>query len=469
MSLDKSSEWMEAWLFSHAFFFERSEYMSFFNLEGTELAIITDEQTFAYNEIPKVEFNSEQKEMVLILCQNTIDILAAYISAINSKHAVMLLASDINQELLENIVETFQPKWIVGLNSFKSYETYQNQLVRIKEKTIHIHPDLAILLSTSGTTGSQKFVRLSYGNIRSNAQSIIEYLAIDENERAVMNLPLSYSYGMSIVNSHLLAGAALILSEESVMEKSFWEEVREHKATSLAGVPFTYQMLQRIGFMKMDLPYLKTLTQAGGRLNEKLVKVFGEYAQQNNKRFFVMYGQTEASPRMSYIPHERVLTKLGSIGIAIPGGNLTIDSETSELIYKGANVMMGYAECLEDLSLGDELSGILYTGDTATVDNEGYFTITGRMKRFIKLFGLRINLDDVEKKLEAVIQAPIACTGNDDKLVVVIEKEEQMGHVKENLERLYKLHRSAYKVVILEIPRLANGKTDYMKLKESCL
>ncbi|WGT40593.1 AMP-binding protein [Lysinibacillus sp. 1 U-2021] len=443
--------------------------MSFFNLEGTELAIITDEQTFAYNEIPKVEFNSEQKEMVLILCQNTIDILAAYISAINSKHAVMLLASDINQELLENIVETFQPKWIVGLNSFKSYETYQNQLVRIKEKTIHIHPDLAILLSTSGTTGSQKFVRLSYGNIRSNAQSIIEYLAIDENERAVMNLPLSYSYGMSIVNSHLLAGAALILSEESVMEKSFWEEVREHKATSLAGVPFTYQMLQRIGFMKMDLPYLKTLTQAGGRLNEKLVKVFGEYAQQNNKRFFVMYGQTEASPRMSYIPHERVLTKLGSIGIAIPGGNLTIDSETSELIYKGANVMMGYAECLEDLSLGDELSGILYTGDTATVDNEGYFTITGRMKRFIKLFGLRINLDDVEKKLEAVIQAPIACTGNDDKLVVVIEKEEQMGHVKENLERLYKLHRSAYKVVILEIPRLANGKTDYMKLKESCL
>lgn len=443
--------------------------MSFFNLEGTELAIITDEQTFAYNEIPKVEFNSEQKEMVLILCQNTIDILAAYISAINSKHAVMLLASDINQELLENIVETFQPKWIVGLNSFKSYETYQNQLVRIKEKTIHIHPDLAILLSTSGTTGSQKFVRLSYGNIRSNAQSIIEYLAIDENERAVMNLPLSYSYGMSIVNSHLLAGAALILSEESVMEKSFWEEVREHKATSLPGVPFTYQMLQRIGFMKMDLPYLKTLTQAGGRLNEKLVKAFGEYAQQNNKRFFVMYGQTEASPRMSYIPHERVLTKLGSIGIAIPGGNLTIDSETSELIYKGANVMMGYAECLEDLSLGDELSGILYTGDTATVDNEGYFTITGRMKRFIKLFGLRINLDDVEKKLEAVIQAPIACTGNDDKLVVVIEKEEQMGHVKENLERLYKLHRSAYKVVILEIPRLANGKTDYMKLKESCL
>ncbi|UPW83773.1 AMP-binding protein [Lysinibacillus sp. Ag94] len=443
--------------------------MSFFYLEGNELAIITDKQTFAYNEIPKVEFKSEKKELVLILCQNSIDIISAYISAINSKQAVMLLASDINKELLENIVETYQPKWIVGLDDFENYEASQNHLVRIKEKTIHIHPDLAILLSTSGTTGSQKFVRLSYENIRTNAESIIEYLQINESQRAIMNLPLSYSYGMSIVNSHILAGASILLTDKSVMEKSFWEEVREHKATSLAGVPFTYQMLQRIGFMKMDLPYLKTLTQAGGRLNEKLVKAFGEYAQQNNKRFFVMYGQTEASPRMSYIPYEYVLTKSDSIGIAIPGGNLTIDSETSELIYTGANVMMGYAECLEDLSLGDELSGILHTGDTATVDNEGYFTITGRMKRFIKLFGLRINLDDVEKKLEAVIQAPIACTGNDDKLVVVLEKEEQIDNVKENLEGLYNLHRSAYKVVILEIPRLANGKTDYMKLKEICL
>ena len=450
--------------------------MSFFELteKCQQLAVVTNERTYTYTQLAqqsnKFIFNSTQKELILILTKNTVQVLASYIAALDSGHAVMLLNYDINKELLVKNIEQYRPKWIVGDINISGYKSENLLLTRIDETSNYkIHADLAVLLSTSGTTGSQKFVRLSYGNIRSNAQSIIEYLAIDENERAVMNLPLSYSYGMSIVNSHLLAGAALILSEESVMEKSFWEEVREHKATSLPGVPFTYQMLQRIGFMKMDLPYLKKLTQAGGRLNEKLVKAFGEYAQQNNKRFFVMYGQTEASPRMSYIPHERVLTKLGSIGIAIPGGNLTIDSETSELIYKGANVMMGYAECLEDLSLGDELSGILYTGDTATVDNEGYFTITGRMKRFIKLFGLRINLDDVEKKLEAVIQAPIACTGNDDKLVVVIEKEEQMGHVKENLERLYKLHRSAYKVVILEIPRLANGKTDYMKLKESCL
>ncbi|MGE7944150.1 AMP-binding protein [Lysinibacillus xylanilyticus] len=444
--------------------------MSFFKLESNNLAVITHEHTYTYNQIPKVDFISGQKELVLLLCKNTIDILATYISAMNSEHAVMLLASDINCELLANIVDTYQPKWIVGLNSYQGYEIYQNKLVRTKEVATNIHPELAMLLSTSGTTGSQKFVRLSYKNIRSNAESINEYLEIEENERAIMNLPLSYSYGMSIVNSHLLAGASVLLTDASVMEKSFWEFVKEHKATSIAGVPFTYQMLQRIGFTKIELPHLKTMTQAGGRLNEKLVKHFAEYAKEQKKRFYVMYGQTEASPRMSYIPHEKTIEKSETIGIAIPGGELLIDKETGELIYKGFNVMMGYAESLADLAKEDELKGVLYTGDTANIDESGYFTITGRMKRFIKLFGLRINLDDVEKKLEQEYHITLACTGNDDKLIVAVEQADFVEQIKEAIERLYKLHKTAYKVKVMdEIPRFASGKIDYTKLKESCL
>ncbi|PKU53617.1 MULTISPECIES: AMP-binding protein [Lysinibacillus] len=444
--------------------------MELFNLESSDVAIITNEQTYAFSEIPKIEFRSTSKELILILCQNTIDILATYISAMNSKHAVMLINEGINHELLANIIKTYQPKWIIGLKSHEGYEINENQLIRTKEIVTNIHPDLAILLSTSGTTGSQKFVRLSYDNIRVNAESIIEYLKINQNERAVMNLPLSYSYGMSIVNSHLLAGASILLTDESVMEKSFWELVKKHKATSIAGVPFTYQMLQRIGFTKMELPYLKTMTQAGGRLNEKLVKHFAEYAKEQNKRFYIMYGQTEAAPRISYIPYEKVLEKSSTIGIAIPGGKLSIDVETEELIYMGANVMMGYAENLSDLANGYELNGVLYTGDTAIIDEDGYFTITGRMKRFIKLFGLRINLDDVEKKLEEELQIPLACTGSDDKLIVAIEQADYVEKVKEAIEHLYKLHKTAFKVkVIDEIPRFVSGKTDYMKLKESCL
>jgi len=285
-----------------------------------------------------------------------------------------------------------------------------------------------------------------------------------------MNLPLSYSYGMSIVNSHLLAGSSILLTDTSVMEKSFWELVKEHKVTSLAGVPFTYQMLHRIGFMKMDLPYLKVLTQAGGRLSEKLIKAFGEYARQHDKRFYIMYGQTEAAPRISYIPYDKVLDKTGTIGIAIPGGQLSIEGELNELVYRGANVMMGYAESLEDLAKGDEMHGVLHTGDTVTKDEEGFFTITGRIKRFIKLFGLRINLDEVEKKLESVIHIPLACTGSDDKLIVAIEQPDKVEKVRSAIELLFKLHKSAFTVIIMEeIPRLANGKIDYTTLKERCL
>lgn len=180
-----------------------------------------------------------------------------------------------------------------------------------------------------------------------------------------------------------------------------------------------------------------------------------------------MYGQTEAAPRMSYIPYDTVLEKAGTIGIAIPGGKLSIVD--AELVYTGPNVMMGYAECLEDLAKDDEMGGVLCTGDTATVDEDGYFTITGRLKRFLKLFGLRINLDDVEKKLEQKFHIPLACTGSDDKLVVVIEQGEYIEAIKAEIEELYHLHKTAYKVKVLSIPHFANGKTDYMKLKELCL
>lgn len=438
--------------------------MSFFNVTSEELAVITAEQTYTYKDLLGIPFEDSKKQLILILCDGTFKTLSAYVTAMNSKHAVMLLSADIHEELLASIIKHYPIKWIVGLQNLEGYIKEEQRLVRIEHVDIEINEELALLLSTSGTTGSQKFVRLSYGNLKANAQAIQEYLEINAEERPVLNLPLSYSYGMSIVNSHLLAGAALVLTNESVLEKSFWSFIKDAKATSLAGVPFTYQMLQRIGFIKMDLPDLRSLTQAGGRLNEKLVHYFANYARETNKRFYVMYGQTEAAPRISYIPYNRVLDKAGSIGIAVPGGKLEIVED--ELIYTGKNVMMGYAQCSEDLAKGDELQGILHTGDTAIVDKEGYFTITGRLKRFIKLFGLRINLDDVEKKLEQRLQISLACTGTDDKLIIVIEQDEYRDAIKRTIEEIYHLHKSAFKVIMMEIPHLSNGKVDYVKLKE---
>lgn len=445
--------------------------MYFWELQSSQsVAMQTTTGTYTYEMLVeamnKHTLQSLKKQLVLLLCENTIETVVTYLAALRSHHAVMLVSSDTNEKLLEKIIAQYQPKWIIGRDDVHGYERDQNKLVRLTDVEVTIHQDLAILLSTSGTTGSQKFVRLSYDNIQSNAQAIADYLQLDKNERAIMNLPVSYSYGLSILNSHLQVGAAILLTDMSVMDKSFWQFVQQQRATSLPGVPFTFQMLQRIGFLKMELSHLTTLTQAGGRLNEKFVRAFGEYAQTHDKRFYVMYGQTEASPRISYIPPEKVLEKASSIGIAIPGGELSVDADTTELIYKGPNVMMGYAECLADLAKGDEMQGVLHTGDTATVDEDGYFTITGRLKRFIKLFGLRINLDDVEKKLEFDLHIAVACTGNDDKLVVVIEQQQAVDEVKEAIERYYKLHKTAYKIVVLDaIPRLANGKTDYMALK----
>lgn len=183
-----------------------------------------------------------------------------------------------------------------------------------------------------------------------------------------------------------------------------------------------------------------------------------------------MYGQTEAAPRISYVPPEEILNKIGSIGKAIPNGKLTIDEETGELIYEGPNVMLGYAKDFNDLARGDELHGKLHTGDIAEVDADGYFYIKGRMKRFIKLFGLRLNLDEIEKQLEKTLRKDVFCVGTDDKLFVVTDVMELKEEIKRLMEDLYKLHRSAFQVKVVEdIPRLANGKVNYVVLKEMML
>ncbi|MEK5040750.1 AMP-binding protein [Sporosarcina sp. FSL K6-3457] len=441
---------------------------------GNRPAVVTPGRTYTYEELNNdieelsMGWQSKQKELVVLLCEHTYGVLVAYLAALRTGHAVMLVSSDLADDLLAGIIQRYQPKWIVGERMLVGYEQVESSIwSRCSAIDVTIHPKLAVLLSTSGTTGSQKFVRLSYANLQSNAESIVDYLQLDEQQRGVANLPLSYSYGLSIVNSHLAAGATILLTDESVMAKSFWSFLNEQRATSFVGVPFTYQMLQRIGFLKMDLPHLQMFTQAGGRLDERLVKLFGEYAKEHGKQFYVMYGQTEASPRMSYIPPNRLLEKTGSIGIAVPGGSFSLDCDTSELIFEGPNVMMGYAESVEDLAKDDEMQGVLHTGDLAMVDDDGFYTITGRLKRFVKLFGLRVNLDEVEKKLEQELQAAVACTGSDDRMVIVVESEESVAVVKAYLESAYQLHKSAFRIHVVEaIPRMTNGKTDYRAIKD---
>jgi acyl-CoA synthetase (AMP-forming)/AMP-acid ligase II len=334
-----------------------------------------------------------------------------------------------------------------------------------------LHPDLALLLTTSGSTGSPKLVRLTRSNVLANARSIVGYLGIEPGERSVQSLPMHYSYGLSLVNSHLAAGATVVLTRHSFMRPEFWGAFDGAGCTSLAGVPYVYETLHRLRFDPARHPSLRTLTQAGGGLRPDLIQTFHERARAAGARFFVMYGQTEATARIAYVPWERLGEKLGFIGIAIPNGHLSLapveDSDQQELIYEGPNVMMGYAESAAGLGTGDELKGTLRTGDLATVDGEGFFKLTGRLKRVAKLFGRRISLEDLEHELEARYPIEAAVTDRDGRLRVyaAARGHVDMAGIGHHLAQQLNVPLKSIQVeAVAAIPLTASGKKDYKAL-----
>lgn len=413
------------------------------------------------------------KQLGFILCRNNVASVVCYLAALQKGDAVALLNADLESSLLQRLVAAYQPEWIAAPPATSAPEGYALQeasdqrlvFVRRNGGTAAIYPDTAVLLSTSGTTGSPKMVRLSYRNIESNAASIVEYLALTEVERPITTLPFSYSYGLSVINSHLHAGAALLVTECGVVSREFWDFFRERQATSIAGVPFIYQMLQRLDLGKMQLPSLRTLTQAGGRMEEGLVRRFHQVSVERGWKLYVMYGQTEAAPRISYVPPDRLADKIGSIGVAIPRGRLSIDPQSGELLYQGENVMLGYASCRADLANGDELGGRLRTGDLGRQDEDGFFYITGRLKRFVKLFGNRVNLDDVEERLESTTGHPVAVVGEDEAMRIFIVDADDTTRVRDTVGNLFGIHDSAYRICTIDaIPYTSSGKKDYSGL-----
>ncbi len=335
------------------------------------------------------------------------------------------------------------------------------------------HVDLRLLLSTSGSTGDPKLVRLSGRNIDSNARSIAKYLGITASDRAMTTLPLFYSYGLSVLNSYLAARASLVLTERSVVEPAFWAEFNDLGATSLALVPHQFDLLERSGFSSRDLPRLRYMTQAGGKLPPDTVRRFHAMSSAAGWDLVLMYGQTEAAPRISYVPPTALPQAADTIGQAIPGGRLWLADEVGkeitrpgvpgELIYEGPNVMMGYAESRQDLSRGEEVDE-LRTGDIAELTPDGLFRIVGRQKRFVKLFGLRLSLDQIEAFLrEKNIPSHAVSVG--DQLVILHENADQGTEARAAVATEYELPLAAVHAGHLaKLPLLASGKTDQRTL-----
>jgi long-chain acyl-CoA synthetase len=425
------------------------------------------------------------RRLVFLLGQNDRATVTAYLACLASGAVPLLLNQAISTSALKQLCKVYEPEYVFAsaerlawYGPCEARVAFDGYTLLQRSGISHdlLHPDLALLLATSGTTGSPKLVRLSLQNLCANARSIASYLNIGVSDRAITSLPFNYSYGLSIINSHLSVGAAISLTNRSFFDAAFWTQLKAHEVTSLAGVPYSYEILLKLRLERMDLPSVHTMTQAGGRLALPVLNQVHAICRAKGQRFFTMYGQTEATARIAYLPPEFFETKAGSIGRAIPGGELWLEDhdgkridavgQVGELVYRGHNVALGYAECRADLRRGDVWGGVLRTGDLARQDEDGSFFIEGRRHRFLKIFGVRISLDAVEAWF-ANRSMVAAAYGDDNALWVALQADPALD-IKALVTQLGEdltIHPSALKLrVLVQLPRLISGKVDY-----SCL
>ncbi len=454
----------------------------------SSLAVIDDSgREITYGEICSFseKFYSfiNRKTLIFILSENTIGSLAGYVASLSGKIVPLLVSRNTDSELLEKLIDLYKPEYLWVPEAIESdfqyqpvFNSFAYTLLKTGLETYSLYNELSLLLPTSGSTGSPKLVRHSYTNIEQNARNVASFFELKPAERPIAILPMHYTMGLSVITSHLYAGSTILLAKGNLTEKEFWQFVRENRATSFTGVPFSFEILYRLRFFRMNLPDLTLLTQGGGKLSTELFHEFADFAEKTGKKFIATYGQTEGSARMAYLPADMATTKTGSIGKAIPNGELYLiddngntitETEASgQLVYRGLNVTLGYALCGEDLIKGDENNGVLLTGDIAKRDADGYYYIIGRMKRFLKLYGLRISLDEIEQMVKSAFNLDCLCTGNDDQMRILITEADKAEAVIDYIVEKTGLFQKAIEITIVnEIPKNEAGKTIYTNNK----
>jgi acyl-CoA synthetase (AMP-forming)/AMP-acid ligase II len=376
----------------------------------------------------------------VLRCSLTVEAVAAYAALMIEGHVPLLLEDSLSEDLFSALLSAWRPDAVID-------PLREDAGPGLKAPPTNLHPDLGLLLTTSGSTGSPKLVRLGLAGLAANAGAITRYLDVGPNERALLHLPMSYSYGMSVINSHFVAGASVCLTTKSVMEPGYWSDLAEFEATSIAGVPFHYQAIRRLGEKRLEIASLSTLTQAGGRLDPKLVAYFADWAARTGRRFHIMYGQTEAGPRIAHLPPELAREAPDAIGVPIDGvtvdlvdddGRPAAPGAPGEMVVRSPAVMMGYALTPADLARGDDLGGVLATGDIAVRGEDGLLRIVGRRSQILKIYGLRINLGEIEERLAATGQEA-HCFGDDDKLKVLIPPGADPAATRRAIVDLYSL------------------------------
>ncbi len=437
------------------------------NFRKRKAIIINKKKFFTYDQVFKQskilsDEVSEEKKLIFILAENNIETIIGYVSFINKGHTVALLDHRINKIFLKNLIKIYSPDYVYCSSLLqKNFISYDNQFVyknyslfkRKKKKLILLNKNLMLLMSTSGSTGSPKFVRLSYKNLISNTKRIIQYLKIKKKDITITSLPISYVYGLSVINTHLLRGASIVLTSKSMIEKDFWKLMDSCKVNNFSGVPYSYSIVDKL--FKNILP--KTIsytTQAGGKMNLILLKKIISKYKTSKIKFLQMYGAAEATSRMSYLKWKDAEYKLGSIGKPIPGGKFYIVGKngtkikkaykSGELIYKGENVFMGYAKSLKDLSLSDLNRGLLKTGDIAYRDKSGFYYIVGRKDRYAKIYGVRIDLSELETIfLKKGVNVSLR-KGDENKIDVFYHKTKKFEKMLEYVTKITSINRNVF-------------------------
>ena len=391
-----------------------------------KLFILGDHGTISYTDfIQKVEDTTSilfhrygTMKKILLMADNTPFFIISYLSIIYSGNIAVLVETKISKTDLTHIIDTSSLSGALVQGKYRLYfeDTpldimNESILKECGDKEFFSHPpdvqddDIAVIIFTSGSTGTKKGVMLTHKNLIANTGSIIEYLGLDETDRMCVALPFFYCYGASLLHTHLRAGGSIVLNQKPFLG-SVIGDIDTYQCTGFAGVPSTFQILiNKTRFLQQEFPCLKYFTQAGGQLPNRYIKILTDHFPE--KKIYVMYGATEATARLSYLPPELVTTKMGSIGKGIPGVTLAVlnnnmkevkPSEIGEIVGKGDNIMKGYYNDPEATEAVLK-NGWLHTGDLATVDDDGFIYVVGRSKNIIKSGGYRISPNEIENEI----------------------------------------------------------------------
>ena len=445
-------------------------------LQSNNIAIKDDlGNTITYEELfyeaQELRKNIRERSLIIIICDHSFETVKIFYKCLTINCVPILLGADIESEFLEKIITTYQPDYIWCKKNYIASSSYSDiftentyNILKINKNKSEIHKDLALLLSTSGSTGSAKMVKISYENLYDNIHYVCLHCDIEKGQKGITALPFNYTYGFCFCLWHWYCGATLLLTKSSIVSNSFNEFFSKEQANNFAAIPYTFQMLNRLKFWdKRKLSNLHFAMSAGAQMSDALQK---EMISLMGNKFWLAYGQTEVTCVVAGTNFNNDDIKLGTVGKPFQNVKIWIDENNGEMMIEGKTVSMGYALSKEDLLIGDVNNRLVRTGDRAIIDREGYIYLKGRLNRYIKILGNRIDLDEIEKFLSRQIpDCELACVGAEDEIVIFYSAEEDMeSKITLELHKLHVPHKYIKFYCIDELPRNEAGKILYSKL-----